>query len=70
MKVSIKNLAVTGLSVGSGGVELDVYSPDGKTHHGDIYVTISGLIWCKGRTTKANGKRISWAAFMKWANEP
>ena len=67
MKVTIKKLAVDGLSVGTGGMEIDVYSPNGQTHHGDLYVTTTQLIWCKGKTVKANGKKIGWQAFMDWA---
>ncbi len=67
MQVSIKDFKVKGLEIGNTGVEIDVYSPDGKTHHGDIVVTKASLIWCKGKTTKAKGKKISWDAFMKWA---
>lgn len=45
----------------------DVYSPDGDTHHGDVVVTKTGLIWCKGRTKPENGVKIKWADFIKCA---
>ncbi len=66
MKVSIKDLSVD-MDIKTKGVELDVYSPDGKTHHGDLYVTSTGLTWCKGKTSRAKGIKVSWAEFMKWA---
>lgn len=66
MKVSIKDLSVD-MEVKNNGVELDVYSPDGETHHGDLFITKSGLVWCKGRTGKANGVKIPWNDFIRWA---
>jgi len=66
MKVSIKDLSVD-MDIKTNGIELDVYSPDGATHHGDLYVTMSGLIWCKGKITRANGIKLSWKEFMTWA---
>jgi hypothetical protein len=63
-KVSIKNLAVD-MDIKNKGVELDVY--DGDTHLGDLYVTKTGLVWCKGKTTKANGVKIKWRVFRDWA---
>jgi hypothetical protein len=63
-KVSIKKLSVD-MDVKNNGVELDVY--DGDTHLGDLYVTKTGLVWCKGKTTKAKGVKIRWKVFRKWA---
>ena len=67
MQVSIKDFKVKVLEIGSKGIEIDIYSPDNKTHHGDLVVTMTSLIWCKGKTTPAKGKKISWSAFMTWA---
>ncbi len=67
MKVSIKDLNVKSLDIGSKGIEIDVFSPDGQTHHGDLVVTMTNLVWCKGKTTIAKGKKIKWADFIKWA---
>ena len=67
MKVSIKDLAVD-MEIKNSGVELDVYSPDGSKHYGDLIVTKSGLIWCEGRTGRANGKKIKWDKFIEWAS--
>jgi hypothetical protein len=66
MKVSVKDFSVD-MEIKNTGIELDVYSPDGETHHGDLIVTKTGMTWCKGRTGKTNGIKITWAAFMKWA---
>jgi hypothetical protein len=66
VKVSIKDLSVD-MEIKNNGVELDVYSPDGKAHRGDLIVTKTGLTWCKGKTGRANGTKISWDSFIKWA---
>lgn len=66
MKVTVKDLSVD-MEIKNSGVELDVYSPDGDTHHGDLIVTKTGLTWCKGRTGRANGKKIKWTDFIAWA---
>ena len=66
MKVSIKDLSVS-MEIKSKGIELDVYSPDGKTHLGDLVVTSTGLTWCKGKTSPANGKKIEWKKFIALA---
>ena len=63
-KVSIKELGVD-MDIKNKGLELDVY--DGDTHLGDLYVTKKGLVWCKGRTTKPKGVKISWEEFRDWA---
>lgn len=38
-------------------------SPDGKAQIGDCYASMTGLIWCEGKTTKAHGVKISWNDF-------
>lgn len=63
MDVKIKDLGID-LIVKSRGIEFEVRSTDGATQLGDLYVTMSGLIWCKGKTTKQNGKKISWEKFI------
>jgi hypothetical protein len=64
MKVSIKDLSVD-MEIKNTGVELDVYSADGKKHLGDLVVTKSGLNWCKGATRRENGKKVSWEQFIE-----
>lgn len=64
MKVTIKDFAVS-MEIKNKGIELDVYTPDGK-HLGDLVVRKKGLIWCKGKTTPAKGKKISWKAFIQY----
>jgi len=59
MEVHIKKFDVNML-VKSSGIEFEVRKPDGSSQIGDCYVTMTGLVWCKGRTTKAKGIKISW----------
>lgn len=59
MKVHIKQFDVKML-VKSKGIEFEVRKVDDSGQIGDCYVTMTGLIWCKGKTTKSNGIKISW----------
>ena len=63
MKVFIKDLGCQ-LDVKNVGVEFDVSDTD-NTHKGDLYVTSTKLIWCRGRTRKENGKTITWKKFIE-----
>jgi len=63
MKVLIKDLSID-MEVKSKGIEFEVRSPDGKKHMGDVFLTKSGLTWCKGRTDRLNGKKIRWEKFI------
>jgi len=42
------------------GIELEVRSKDGKDQLGDCYVTMTGVVWCKGKIKKENGIKINW----------
>ncbi len=64
MDVRIKSFDVE-MKVKSKGIEFEVHSADAtKKMMGDCYLTMTGLTWCKGRTTKENGVRIKWADFI------
>ncbi len=65
MKVWIKTMAVE-MEVKTKGVELTVYGADGKKQLGDLVVTKTGLIWCKGKTTPQYGVKVSWEKFIEW----
>lgn len=67
MEVNIKSFDVN-MQVKSNGIEFEVRTPDGKSQLGDCYLTMVGLVWCSGRTTKANGVKISWNDFMTIAS--
>jgi hypothetical protein len=62
MEVHIKKLVI-GMQVKQSGIEFEVRTKDGKSQIGDCYLTMTGLVWCKGRTTKRNGVKISWDEF-------
>jgi hypothetical protein len=59
MQVSIKNFNIN-MDVKSSGIEFEVRTPDGNSQLGDCYLTMSGLVWCKGKTSKAKGNKINW----------
>ena len=59
MKVKVKQFAVD-MEVKTSGIELEVRKPDGSAQIGDCYVTKTGLTWCKGKTTKPKGVKVSW----------
>ena len=67
MKVSIKSFDVN-MDVKSKGIEFEVRDPKGNLL-GDCYLTMTGLIWCRGKTAKKNGKRISWKKFIAQMEE-
>jgi hypothetical protein len=67
MQVNIKSFDVN-MQVKSNGIEFEVRTPDGATQLGDCYLTMTGLVWCDGRTNKANGVKISWNDLMTIAS--
>jgi len=68
MKVSIKNLSVE-MPVKNKGIEVEVRNTSGD-HLGDLIVNKAGLIWCKGRTRRENGIRITWQRFISLLENP
>lgn len=60
MKVQIADFGVD-LEIKSRGIKVSV--ADGK-HKGNLYVTMTGLTWCVGKTAKDNGKKIEWQEFI------
>lgn len=59
VKVKVKKLSVD-MEVKTNGIELEVRKPDDSAQVGDCYVTKTGVTWCRGKTTKPNGVRITW----------
>jgi len=53
------------MEVKSKGIEFEVRSPNNRRQLGDLYLTKTGLTWCKGRTARENGKRMSWNEFVQ-----
>jgi hypothetical protein len=67
MKVQFKSFGVD-MQVKSKGVELQVSDPSGK-QVGDLIVTQTKIIWCKGKTRRENGKTMSWNKFAQTMKE-
>jgi hypothetical protein len=59
MNVKIKSFDVN-MDVKKKGIELEVRTPNGDSQLGDCYVTMTGLLWCQGKTNKKNGIKIEW----------
>jgi hypothetical protein len=68
VKIRIKDFGLE-LNILNRGLEIEVKDTSGK-HKGDLYITKTGLTWCKGRTTRAKGISASWKAFMEWMELP
>lgn len=63
MKVNIKALNIP-LDLGSKGTEFEIKGTDNK-HLGDLIVTSTQVIWCKGRTSREKGKSVKWVDFIE-----
>ena len=63
MKVWIKSFDVA-MEVKAKGIEFEVRSPDGTSQLGDCYLTMTGLIWCKGKTGRGAGLKVTWDEFI------
>lgn len=62
MKVIIKDFGI-GMEIKTTGIELEVKDTSGK-QLGDLIVTKTQLIWCRGRTPRKGGKTIKWEDFI------
>lgn len=63
MNVSIKDFGLD-LDVKNRGIELGV--KDSKGQIGDLIITKSGLTWCKGKTRRNGGVRVTWTEFANF----
>ena len=63
MKVSIKSFDVK-MDVKNNGIEFEVYDTN-DVFWGDCIVSRTGLTWCKGRTARKNGRKMTWLEFAK-----
>lgn len=62
MIVKVKDFDVA-MEVKNNGIELDVADTKGN-HIGDLVVTKTKLIWCKGKTSRTKGTQVNWADFI------
>lgn len=67
MKVKIKKFAVD-MEVKNAGIEFQVHGNAG-VFLGDCCVTKTGLVWCRGKTTYKNGRKISCSDLIKLMEE-
>ena len=67
MKVKIKDFKVD-MEIKNSGIEFQVRDNDGALR-GDCYLTKTGLVWCKGQTTRKNGTTVTWDDFIKWIED-
>ena len=52
----IKNFSIEQI-LKTNGIEIQIDDKDGQ--FGDIYVTKTGIIWCKGKTERSNGVKFT-----------
>lgn len=64
MQVRVKKFEIN-MDVKANGIEFEVRTRDGTNQIGDCYLTMTGLVWCKGKTTKKNGVKMSWDELAK-----
>ena len=64
MKVKVKEMDVN-MEVKNNGIEFEIRNTD-DTFLGDCIVNKKGLIWCQGKTSRENGKQVSWDKFIQW----
>jgi hypothetical protein len=63
MKVWVKGFDVE-MQLKNKGIELHVCDTNGK-HIGDLVITKTSLIWCRGKTSRKYGKSASWEKFLE-----
>ena len=69
MKVLIKEFGLD-MEVKTKGIVLEIRSPNGKKHLGDLVVTKTQIIWCKGKTTRDKGVPVTWDDFIARMESP
>ena len=63
MNVWIKKFEVL-MEVKNKGMELEIR--DTKNQLGDLIITKSQLIWCKGKIGRDQGKKVTWDKFIAY----
>lgn len=51
------------------GITFSIDSPNGRVHFGNLTLTKTKLIWCRGTTSRENGHHIKLEDFFAWAEE-
>ena len=63
MRVYVKEFNVE-MEIKNRGIELEIRSPQNDQQLGDLILTKTQVIWCPGRTLRANGHALDWQAFI------
>ena len=63
--VWIKDFSVN-MDIKNNGIEFDVSN---NGHIGDLIVTKTGIIWCEGRTQRAQGRKITWQQLRDYCRQ-
>ena len=63
--VKIKDFSVN-MYIKNNGIEFDI--SDGS-HIGDLIITKTGIVWCEGKISKANGRKIDWDELRKYCKD-
>jgi len=69
MKVYIKEFGLD-MEVKNKGIELEIRNASGESQLGDLVLTKTKIIWCKGRTPRENGVHKTWEEFIAWMKPP
>lgn len=64
MQVLVKNWKVSD-EIKTKGMELEIRSANGEEQLGDLIITCTQVIWCKGRKTRAKGISLDWNKFIE-----
>lgn len=67
MKVEIKDLGAA-INIKTQGTRFYVRGKGDKLL-GSLYVTAAGVVWCKGKTTKTRGQKLTWKQFISMMSE-
>ena len=63
MNVRVKGVDVE-MEIKNHGVELEVQDAGG-TFLGNVILTKTQVIWCRGYTSREHGKKLDWEAFAR-----
>lgn len=63
MKIKLE-LSSVDIQLGNNGINLKIADNQGK-HLGDLRIGRGHIVWMKGKTTEANGKKLTMKKFLE-----